>query len=79
MRAALTTPEVYSSDRVFVYVRLESGPNADQEAKVAAIEKAGHPVVRITMADTYDLGAEFFRWEFAIPVAAAVLGINPFD
>jgi transaldolase/glucose-6-phosphate isomerase len=78
-RETLTTPEVYSSDRVFVYVRLESGPNADQEAKVAAIEKAGHPVVRITMADTYDLGAEFFRWEIATAVAGSIIGINPFN
>ena len=78
-RETLTTPEVYSSDRVFVYVRLESGPNAEQEAKVAAIEKAGHPVVRITMADTYDLGAEFFRWEIATAVAGSIIGINPFN
>ena len=78
-RETLTAPEVYSSDRVFVYVRLESGPNADQEAKVAAIEKAGHPVVRITMADTYDLGAEFFRWEIATAVAGSIIGINPFN
>ena len=78
-RETLTTPEVYGSDRVFVYVRLESGPNADQEAKVAAIEKAGHPVVRITMADTYDLGAEFFRWEIATAVAGSIIGINAFN
>jgi glucose-6-phosphate isomerase len=78
-REALTTPEVYGSDRVFVYVRLESGADADQDAKVAAIEKAGHPVVRITMADTYDLGAEFFRWEIATAVAGAIIGINAFN
>jgi glucose-6-phosphate isomerase len=78
-REHLTTPEVYESDRVFVYVRLESGPDADQDAKVAAIEKAGHPVVRITMADTYDLGAEFFRWEIATAVAGAIIGINAFN
>jgi transaldolase / glucose-6-phosphate isomerase len=78
-RETLTTPEVYSSDRVFVYVRLESGPNAEQEAKVAVIEKAGHPMVRITMADTYDLGAEFFRWEIATTVAGSIIGINPFN
>jgi glucose-6-phosphate isomerase len=60
-RETLTSPEVYGSDRVFAYVRLESGADTDQDAKVAAIEKAGHPVVRITMADTYDLGAEFFH------------------
>src|SRR6266496_646793 len=58
-RESLALPETYSSDRVFIYVRLESGEDADQYAKVAAIEKAGHPVVRITMSDAYDLGAEF--------------------
>jgi transaldolase/glucose-6-phosphate isomerase len=47
--------------------------------KNAAIEKAGHPVVRITMADTYDLGAEFFRWEIATAVAGSIIGINPFN
>jgi len=78
-REHLTTPEAYGSDRVFVYVRLESGADADQDAKVAAIEKAGHPVVRITMADIYDLGAEFFRWEIATAVAGAILGINAFN
>jgi transaldolase / glucose-6-phosphate isomerase len=78
-REHLGAPEVYGSDRVFVYVRLENGIDADQEEKVAAIEKAGQPVVRITMADTYDLGAEFFRWEIATAVAGAIIGINAFN
>jgi len=76
-----TTPEIYGSDRVFVYVRLESGADvgadADQDAKVAAIEKAGHPVVRITMADIYDLGAEFFRWRLPLLSPARLLGSTP--
>jgi transaldolase / glucose-6-phosphate isomerase len=76
---SLTTPAIYGSDRVFVYVRLESGADADQDAKVAAIEKAGHPVVRITMADIYELGAEFFRWEIATAVAGSIIGINAFN
>jgi transaldolase/glucose-6-phosphate isomerase len=75
----LTTPDIYGNDRVFVYVRLESGPDADQDAKVAAIEKAGHPVVRIAMADIYELGAEFFRWEIATAVAGSIIGINAFN
>ena len=78
-RETLTTPEVYSSDRVFVYVRLETGTDAEQDAKVAAIEKAGHPVVRIIIADIYDLGAEFFRWEIATAVAGSIIGINAFN
>jgi glucose-6-phosphate isomerase len=31
------------------------------------------------VGDTYDLGAEFYRWEFATAVAGHVLEINPFD
>ena len=34
---------------------------------------------RARARDPYDLGAEFFRWEFATAVAGHVLGINPFD
>jgi hypothetical protein len=49
------------------------------DAKVEALEKAGHPVVRISMADVYDLGAEFFRWEIATAVAGSILGINAFN
>lgn len=78
-REHLGSPEVYSNDRVFAYVRLENGADTDQDAKVAAIETAGHPVVRITMADIYDLGAEFFRWEIATSVAGSIIGINAFN
>jgi transaldolase / glucose-6-phosphate isomerase len=31
------------------------------------------------LPDAYALGAEFFRWEFAVAVAGAYLEINPFD
>jgi transaldolase/glucose-6-phosphate isomerase len=78
-REELGSPEVYGSDRVFAYVRLESAPDAQQDAKVAALEKAGHPVVRISLADIYDLGQEFFRWEIATAVAGSILGINAFN
>ena len=78
-RERLAAPEVYGDDRIFVYVRLNSAADANQDAKIAAIEKAGHPVLRISMAATYDLGAEFFRWEIATAVAGSILGINPFN
>ena len=78
-REHLGPPDVYGNDRVFVYVRLESGADADQEAGIAALEQAGHPVVTITMPDIYDLGAEFFRWEISTAVAGSILGINPFN
>jgi transaldolase/glucose-6-phosphate isomerase len=72
-------PAVYGNDRVFAYVRLASDPDKAQEAEVAALEQAGHPVVRIVVADVYDLGQEFFRWEIATAVAGSVIGINPFN
>lgn len=78
-REALGAPDVYGNDRVFAYVRLETADDPDQDAKLAAIEKAGHPVVRITMPDIYDLGAEFFRWEIATAVAGSIIGINAFN
>jgi len=70
---------VYSNDRLFVYVRLESAPDTAQDAAVDALEHAGQPVVRILVADPYELGEEFFRWEIATAVAGAIIGINPFD
>jgi transaldolase/glucose-6-phosphate isomerase len=78
-RETLSGPEVYGNDRVFAYLRLEGAPDAQQDAKVAALEKAGHPVVRIAVADTYDLGQEFFRWEVATAVAGSIIGINAFN
>src|SRR3990170_6134852 len=68
-REQVGPPEVYGADRVFVYVRLESAPDSKQDVAVGALEKAGHPVVRIAVADPYDLGREFFRWEMATAVA----------
>ncbi|MGO8809217.1 MAG: bifunctional transaldolase/phosoglucose isomerase [Candidatus Sulfotelmatobacter sp.] len=78
-REALAAPEVYGNDRVFAYIHTEHATDAGSEAKLAAIEKAGHPVVRISMADIYDLGAEFFRWEIATAVAGSIIGIDAFN
>jgi len=78
-REALGAPEVYGNDRVFAYIHTEHAAESQHESKLAAIEKAGHPVVRISMADIYDLGAEFFRWEIATAIAGSILGINAFN
>ncbi|MFI5338787.1 MAG: bifunctional transaldolase/phosoglucose isomerase [Candidatus Methylomirabilales bacterium] len=76
---ALGNPGVYGDDRVFVYLKLLGSKDQELEAKVNALERAGHPVVAIGLQDCYDLGAEFFRWEFATAVAGAVIGVDPFD
>ena len=78
-RERLAKPASYGNDRVFAYVRLASKPNKAQDAAVAALEKAGHPVVRITLPNTYNLGQEFFRWEIATAVAGSIIGINAFN
>ena len=78
-RERLLTPDLYGTDRVFVYLRLQSAPDASQDTSVEALERAGHPVVRIALDDPYDLGEEFFRWEIATAVAGSILGIHPFD
>jgi transaldolase / glucose-6-phosphate isomerase len=78
-REELGAPEVYGNDRIFAYVRLEGAPDAAQDAKVAALEKAGNPVVRIAVSDTHNLGQEFFRWEIATAVAGSIIRINAFN
>jgi len=78
-RERLAKPAVYGNDRVFAYLRLASKPNMAQDAAVAALEKAGHPVVRITLPNIYNLGQEFFRWEIATAVAGSIIGINAFN
>jgi hypothetical protein len=78
-REPLGAPSVYGSDRVFVYERLESAPDLQQDAAVAALEAAGQPVVRLSVPDVYHLGAEFFRWEIATAVAGSIIAVNPFD
>jgi transaldolase/glucose-6-phosphate isomerase len=78
-RERLAKPAAYGNDRVFAYLRLASKPNKAQDAAVAALEKAGHPVVRITLPNIYNLGQEFFRWEIATAVAGSIIGINAFN
>ena len=75
----LGPPDVYGRDRLFAYIRDAGSPDSDQDAKVAALEKAGHPVIRIELTDLINLGEEFFRWEMATAVAGSLLGINAFD
>jgi len=78
-REELAGPEAYGHDRLFACVHTDHGTDVTQDAKLTALEEAGHAVVRISMADTYDLGAEFFRWEIATAVAGSIIGINAFN
>nr|MBC7245807.1 glucose-6-phosphate isomerase [Chloroflexota bacterium] len=73
----LGPPEVYGNDRLFVALQLAGYERHD--ATLAALEAAGHPVVRLRLRDRYDLGRQMFLWEMGIAVAGYHLGINPFD
>jgi glucose-6-phosphate isomerase len=78
-REAIAAPEVYGKDRIFAYIRLAGTADKSQDAKVAALEAAGHPVVHIEIADLYEIFGQFFSWEVATAVAGSVMGINPFN
>jgi transaldolase/glucose-6-phosphate isomerase len=78
-REQLGAPDAYGKDRVFAYLRLETDPDSRQDAAIEALEKAGQPVVRISLRDIYDVAQEFFRWEIATAVAGSVIGINAFN
>ncbi len=72
----LGSPAVYGDDRLFVHLRLHDDEAHD--GVLAALEEAGHPVVRLHLHDRYDLGGQVFLWEMATAVAGYRLGINPF-
>lgn len=74
----LGAPSVYGNDRLFVHIGM-GAPDPDTEAKLRALESAGHPVVRRRLHDLLDLGEEFYLWEMATAVAGAIIGIDSFD
>ena len=78
-REAIAAPELYGKDRIFAYIRYAGTADSSQDAKVAAIEAASHPVVTIEIADLYEIFGQFFTWEVATSVAGSVMGINPFN
>jgi len=73
------SPTAMGSDRLYVYLRLDGGDNNASDARVEGLLERNEPVVLIGLRDCYDLGTEFFRWQFATAVAGQVLSINPFD
>ncbi len=75
----LGAPDAYGEDRLFVALQLAGARDPGLESGLAALAAAGQPVVRLTLDDPLDLGAEFLRWEVATALAGAWMGINPFD
>lgn len=79
VKEPLMQPIHYGGDRLFIYLRLKSDDSSATDTGINYIRSSGQPVVIVEMLDKYDLGAEFFRWEFATAIAGAILGIHPFN
>lgn len=77
--ATIGKPHDYSTDRLFVFLRVDGDDNAALDEGFSMLQQAGHPTVILQLRDAYDIGGEFFRWEFATAVAGKLLDINPFD
>ncbi|MEX0625745.1 MAG: hypothetical protein WD402_04290 [Chloroflexota bacterium] len=71
--------QAYGEDRQFVVIALAGDSILEAEALAGELERVGHPVVRLELADRLDIGAEFVRWEVATAAAGMLLGIDPFD
>lgn len=68
-------PNNYPSDRLFVYLN-----SKNSKADFAdALKKAGHPVIELSLKDSYDLGGQFYLWEIATAIACAIMKVNSFD
>lgn len=75
----LSPPQAYGVDRLFVYLKLKGDRTGLIDRQVVALRQRGYPVVTLNLRDRFDLGAEFFRWEFATAVTGHLLSIHPFD
>jgi glucose-6-phosphate isomerase len=74
---SIETPEYYLSDRLFVYVKLKDDSTYD--SKVEKLKSANFPLLELELEHIYDLGKQFFLWEFATAITGWVLQIQPYD
>jgi glucose-6-phosphate isomerase len=71
--------DAYGADRQFVVVQVVGDEDGEAGTLAGELERIGHPVQRLELADPFDIGAEFVRWEVATAAAGMLLGIDPFD
>ncbi len=75
----LADTAAYGADRAFVGLAVAGREDAALLDRLDTLQAAGHPVLRLVLADPFELGGELFRWEVAVALAGSALGINPFD
>ena len=69
----------YGNDRFFAGISFDADQDHELGDRLAALARAGFPVIRIRLGDIHALGEEIFRWEIATAAAGSVLGIHPFN
>lgn len=70
----------YCDDRVFVSLTLRGGKMSnDRYERLQDLERSPHPFISIELDSAYNIGQEFFRWEFATAVAGSIMKINTFN
>ena len=65
------------NDTMFALFRRRG--DAALESAASRLRDAGVPFAEITVGDPHEIGAEFFRFEFAVALAGSIMGINPFN
>lgn len=74
---SIEDPGYYSNDRLFVYIKLKGDATLDE--KIEKLKSAGFPILELELNSIYDLGSQFFLWEFATAVTGWVMQIQPYD
>lgn len=68
-------PSGYADDRLLAVVRYAEDATLAEWCSRAAVERA---LVAFELNDAYDIAAQFVVWEWAVALAGALLGVNPF-
>ncbi len=73
----IDSPDNYSRDRLFVYLKLKDENEFDEQ--FTALKENGFPTVELQLDSVYDLGSELLSWEIATAISGWVIGVQPFD
>ncbi len=72
------SPTVYGPDRYFVYLGLRGRENLYRRL-FSDLREADFALKTYFLEDRYEIFAECFRWELAVALCGAFMGVNPFD
>ena len=73
------TPFVQVGDTFGLWVEQLLAESTGKQGKGIVPVRGGGEPFELRLDDPYEVGQEFFRWEFATAVAGSLLELNPFD